>query len=62
MAEIDDDLSANTARFQAFAHRQDEDLQAPWETRASRSKTGLIVGIVIAVVVIVVIVAALAIG
>ena len=58
MAEIDDDLSANTARFQAFAQRQDEDLQAP---RASQSKTWLIVG-VIAVVVIVVIVAGLAVG
>ena len=55
MAEIDDDLSANTARFQAFAQRQDEDLRAPG---ASRSKTWLIVGIVIAVAVIVAIVAA----
>ena len=62
MAEIDDDLSANTARFRAFAERKDEDLPAPWQMRASRSKIWLLVSIVIAVAVIVAIVAALAVG
>ena len=62
MAEIDDDLSANTARFQAFAQRQDENLPAPWEMRASRSKVWLLVGIVVAVAVIAAIAAILMIG
>jgi hypothetical protein len=48
MSQIDDDSSANTARFQAFAERKDDDQPAPWEMRASRSKVGLFVGIVIA--------------
>jgi len=59
MAEIDDDLSANTARFRAFAERQDEDLPAPWQMRASRRKIWLFVIIVIAVAVVAAIVAAL---
>jgi hypothetical protein len=62
MAEIDDDLSANTARFRAFTERQDEDLPAPWQMRASRSKIWLLVGIVIAVAVIVAIVASQLVG
>jgi hypothetical protein len=62
MAEIDDDLSANTARFRAFAERQDEDLPAPWQMRASGPKIGLLVGIVVVVAAIVAIVAALVAG
>ena len=62
MSEVDDDLSANTARFQAFAQRQDEDLPAPWQMRASRSKIGLLVGIVLAVAVLAAIVALFLIG
>jgi hypothetical protein len=59
MSEVDDDLSANTARFQAFAQRQDDDLPAPWQMRASRSKIGLLAGIVIAAAVLAAIVAVL---
>jgi hypothetical protein len=59
MSEVDDDLSANTARFQAFAQRQDDDLPAPWQMRASRSKIGLLAGIVIAAAVLAAIVALL---
>ena len=62
MSEVDDDLSANTARFQAFAQRQDEDLPAPWQMRASRSKIGLLAGIVLAVAVLAAIVALFLIG
>jgi hypothetical protein len=58
MSEVDDDLSANTARFQAFAQRQDEELPAPWRMRAPGSKIALLVGIVIAVAVLAAIVAA----
>jgi hypothetical protein len=55
--EVDDDLSANTARFQAFAQRQDEELPAPWQMRAPGSKIGLLVGIVVAVAIVVAIAA-----
>jgi hypothetical protein len=47
--EVDDDLSANTARFRAFAQRQDDDLPAPWRMRVPGSKVGLLAAIVIAV-------------
>jgi hypothetical protein len=58
MSEVDDDLSANTARFQAFAQRQDEELPAPWRMRAPGSKIALLVGIVIVVAALAAIVAA----
>jgi hypothetical protein len=53
VSEVDDDLSANTARFQAFAQRQDEELPPPWQMRAPGSKIGLLVGIVVAVAIVV---------
>jgi hypothetical protein len=62
MSEIEDDQSANTARFRAFAERKDEELPAPWQMRASGPKIGLLVGIVVAVAVVVAIVAALLAG
>lgn len=62
MAETDDDLSANTARFRAFTDRKDEDLPAPWQMRASGSKVWLFAGVVVAVAVIVAIVASLVAG
>jgi hypothetical protein len=62
MSEVEDDLSANTGRFQAFAQRQDEELPAPWRMRASGSKIGLLAGIVIAVAVLAAIVASFLIG
>jgi hypothetical protein len=62
MAEIDDDLSANTARFRAFVQSQDEDLPAPWQMRASRSKIWLLLGIVLAVAVIAAVAAVLLAG
>lgn len=48
MAEADDDLSASTARFRAFAERGDEDLPAPWKMRVSRSKFALL-GVIVLV-------------
>jgi hypothetical protein len=50
MPEADDDLSASTARFRAFAERQD-DLPAPWHMRVPLSKIGLLVAIVVVVAV-----------
>lgn len=61
MSEADDDLSASTARFRAFAERQD-DLPAPWQMRASGSKVGLLVAIVIVVAVLAAIVGFLLVG
>ena len=51
MPEVNDDLSANTARFRAFAQRQDDDLPAPWRMRVPGSKVGLLAAIVLAVAV-----------
>ena len=62
MSEVDDDLSANTGRFQAFAQRQEEELPAPWRMRAPGSKIAILVGIVIAVAVLTAIVASLLAG
>ena len=62
MSDVDNDLSANTARFRAFAQGQDEDLPAPWHMRVPGSKIGLLAGIVIAVAVLAAIVAGLLIG
>jgi hypothetical protein len=62
MSEIEDDPSANTARFRAFTERKDEDLPAPWQMRASKPKIGLLVGIVVAVAVVAAIAAALLVG
>jgi hypothetical protein len=59
MADVDDDMSASTARFRAFAERAEEDLPAPWKMRASKSKIGLLVTIVIVVAVLAAIVASL---
>lgn len=50
MSDVDNDLSADTARFRAFAERQD-DLPAPWHMRAPGSKIGLFAAIVIGVAV-----------
>ncbi len=62
MPEVDDDLSANTARFRAFAQRQDDDLPAPWRMRVPGSKVGLLAAIVVAVAVLVGIVMSLVAG
>jgi hypothetical protein len=62
MAEVDDDLSADTARFRAFAQHSDEDLPAPWRMRAPASKIGLLAAIVIVVAVLAAIVASVLIG
>ena len=52
MSETDNDLSADTANFQAFADRQDEDLPAPWHMRVPGSKIGLLAAVVIVVAVV----------
>jgi hypothetical protein len=58
MSDVDDDLSADTARFRAFAQRQD-DLPAPWHMRAPGGKIGLLAAIVFVVALVVGLVASL---
>jgi len=61
MSDVDKDLSADTARFRAFAQRQD-DLPAPWHMRADRRKIGLLAAIVLVVAVLAAVFAALLAG
>jgi hypothetical protein len=49
MPETDSDMGAETARFQAFAVRRDDDLPAPWKMRAPGSKIGILIAIVVVV-------------
>jgi hypothetical protein len=48
MPETDSDLSANTARFQAFQDRKEE-LPPPWQMRAPVSKIGILALVVVVV-------------
>ena len=52
MAETDSDMGAETARFQAFATRREDDLPSPWKMRAPGSKIGILSGIVVVVAII----------
>jgi len=52
MAELEEDTSADTARFQAFVHRTDDAAPPPWHMRAPASRIGLLAGIVIAVAIV----------
>ena len=57
MADVNDDFSADTARFQAFVQRQDDEQPAAWQMRASGPRIGLLAGIVVAVAVVAAIIA-----
>ena len=52
MAELEEDPSANTARFRAFAERADEETPSPWQMRAPASRVMLFAAGVIVVAVI----------
>ena len=52
MAETDSDMGAESARFQAFATRREDDLPPPWKMRAPGSKIGILSGIVVVVAII----------
>jgi len=52
MAELEEDMSADTARFQAFVHRTEDEPPPPWQMRAPASRIGLLAGIVIAVAIV----------
>jgi hypothetical protein len=49
MPETDSDMGAETAWFQAFATRREDDLPPPWKMRAPGSKIGLLIAIVVVV-------------
>jgi hypothetical protein len=55
MPETDSDTGAETARFQAFAARREDDLPPPWQMRAPGSKIAILIAIVVAVAVLAVI-------
>jgi hypothetical protein len=52
MAELDEELSADTVRFQAFGARADQDTPPPWHMRASASRIGLLAAGVVVVAVV----------
>jgi hypothetical protein len=47
MPETDSDTGAETARFQAFAARREDELPPPWKMRAPGSKIGILIAIVV---------------
>jgi hypothetical protein len=49
MPETDSDMGSETARFQAFAARREDDLPPPWQMRAPGSKIGILIAIVLVV-------------
>jgi len=55
MPETDSDMGAETARFQAFATRRDDDLPPAWQMRAPVSKIGILALIVVLVAVLAII-------
>jgi hypothetical protein len=40
-------MGAETARFQAFATRREDDLPPAWQMKAPGSKIGIMIGIVV---------------
>lgn len=61
MPETDSDVSASTARFQAFHDRSDE-LPPSWQMKASGQKIGILTGIVLVVAVLAALFGALLVG
>lgn len=62
MSEVQHDTSADTARFQAFAARKEDELPAPWRMRAAGSKIGILAAIVVVVAILAAIFGMLLIG
>lgn len=61
MPETDSDISAETARFQAFKDRND-DLPPAWEMKAPGSKIGMLAIIVVVVAILAAIFGVLLVG
>jgi hypothetical protein len=52
MAELDEDHSADTARFQAFVHHRDDEPPPAWQMGAPASKIGLLAVVIIVVAIV----------
>ena len=50
-------MGAETARFQAFATRREDDLPPPWQMRAPISKVGVLVGVLVVAVILAIVLA-----
>jgi hypothetical protein len=61
MPETDSDVSASTARFQAFQDRSD-DLPPAWQMKAPVSRIGILVVIVVVVAILAAILGVLLVG
>ncbi len=61
MPETNSDVSASTARFQAFQDRSD-DLPPAWEMKAPRSRIGILALIVVVVAVLAAVIGTLLVG
>jgi hypothetical protein len=61
MPETDSDASADTARFAAFAARED-DLPSAWRMRASGNKIWIFVGAVIVAVILAILLGVVLVG
>jgi hypothetical protein len=57
MADLNEDFSADTMRFQAFVQRQDDEQPPAWRMRASGARIGLLAGIVVAVAIVAAVIA-----
>jgi uncharacterized membrane protein len=57
MADVNDDFSADTGRFQAFVQRQDDEQPAAWQMRTSWVRIVLLAGIVVVVAVVAAVIA-----
>jgi hypothetical protein len=44
MSETNSEVGSETARFQAFAARRDDDLPPAWQMRANGRKIGILIG------------------
>ena len=52
MAELEEDFSANTARFQAFVQQTEDEAPSAWKMRAPASRIVLLAGVVVVVAVV----------
>ncbi len=62
MGEPNQDVGAETARFQAFVQERDDEMPPAWKMGVPASRIGLLVGIVVAVAVLVAIIAVAFVG
>jgi hypothetical protein len=62
MPETESDFGAETARFQAFRDRNNDDLPPAWEMKAPGSRIGMLAGIVLIVAILAAIIGVLLVG